>query len=106
MPQKSRKYIRLLGPENRLRVYYQSEKGKVRKFSLQYESLIQSKWHTILRIDNFHNSVPHKHVYYLNRRVRRATLGTDPHKVFNFWRDYIEDNYPTIKDNYLYYNKS
>lgn|SRR6185503_11320895 len=101
MPPNPKKFIKSLSPEDRLRIYFASSKGKIYKFSIQYESLIENNWHIIMRIDNFHQSTPHKHIYYLNRQPYKQELGADPHLVFRTFDRLLRLKYKIIKDNFL-----
>ena len=45
--------------ENRFRYYHFLDGGRIVRFSIQYEALIDGKWHPIVRYDTAHNR-PHK----------------------------------------------
>jgi hypothetical protein len=40
--------------KDRIRVTVQKEKGEIIKFVVQYEALIQGKWHPVVRYDTSH----------------------------------------------------
>ena len=77
-------------------------KAKIVKFCLIYEALINNQIHTILRIDNSHGSIPHKHVYHKNKKQIKTLLSKNPHLAFNDGQKFILINFQKIKDNYLF----
>jgi len=50
-------YYRYLTHEDRLRCQIETEKGKVRKFVIQYEIFAQGGWAAVTRFDTFHDAV-------------------------------------------------
>lgn len=57
-----REFTIYLDPEkrqNRYRHHHAWEKGSIAEFQIQYEALIEGKWHAIVRYDSAHGS-PHK----------------------------------------------
>jgi len=47
-------FLIFLTPDDRIRHYHFSVKGKITEFTIQYESFIHSKWHPIIRYDTSH----------------------------------------------------
>jgi hypothetical protein len=49
-----RAYCNKLGKDDRIEVSYQSDNGKVKKFSVCYLHRINGEWFTVKRCDNSH----------------------------------------------------
>ena len=49
-----KEYLRPLDETNRIRVRFETQRGRVAKFTVQYESLIGSDWRAIVRYDTAH----------------------------------------------------
>jgi len=52
-----KQYLRLISDDSRIRVEFSTKKGKVAKFTTQYELLINDQWHPVIRYDTAHNFV-------------------------------------------------
>ena len=98
---KRTEYIQLLTNEDKVRIEFIQDHGKVLKFVVQYYSLIDSRWRTIMRIDNCHG-FPHRHVYYLRRREFKVVLDKDTNTAFTGAKEYILKNFLKIKQNFLF----
>lgn len=49
-----KKYLRPLDEANRIRVMFETQRGRVIKFATQYEAMIGSDWRAIVRYDTAH----------------------------------------------------
>ena len=83
-----------------VRIYFSTSNGKLRKFIVQYYSLINGKKRCIIRIDNCHG-YPHRHTYYSNKREANVSIGRDAKQAFTEAREYVIIHFQSIKDNYL-----
>lgn len=95
-------HAKFLTHQDLLRISFDSNRGKVFRFALQYEALIENRWRIILRIDNYHGTEPHKHQFHLRRRMVKLTIGGDPHRVFNEWQKLIAADYARIKESFIF----
>jgi|SRR3989344_229542 len=88
--------------EDKIRVFFRKNRGKITHFIVQYYALIHARWRTIMRIDTCHG-YPHKHTYHLRDRETVLVLGTMESSNFAFTesRQFIHDNFTKIKENYL-----
>ena len=94
-------YIESLTDEDKLRIFFMQDHGKILKFSVQYYSKIGGKWYSIMRADNFHG-MPHYHVCHLHGEEYRVKLLQDTNLAFTEAKIGIRDNFQAIKDNFLF----
>ena len=99
------KYTLVLSEKDKLFVKFYSHKGKITNFVLQYHSLTNSGWDTIIRYDTKHGTA-HEHRHYSNKRKksRKIILGDkeDYGLIFTQAQDRIRKDYQKIKVNYLF----
>ena len=93
-------YIHPLTSEDKIKIEFSQDKGLVLKFVVQYHALINSRWRTIMRIDNCHGR-PHMHRYYLLRKQLRVELGDSNEEAFTEAKRYIVSGFQKIRMNYL-----
>ncbi|MEJ0021262.1 MAG: hypothetical protein WDN47_01630 [Candidatus Doudnabacteria bacterium] len=92
---------RFLTEDDKLRIKFSRNRGKIVKFVVQYYARIDSKWKTIMRIDNCHG-LGHVHKYHLHDREYWVPLGIDDNnKAFIQAKLLIERDFLKIKENYL-----
>jgi len=95
-------YTQFLTDEDKLRVSFEQERGRIKKFVVQYYGLTRVRWRTIMRIDNCHG-FPHRHIYHLHRRKEyRTLLDQDNNSAFTSSKVYVIKNFQTIRENYLF----
>jgi hypothetical protein len=94
-------YTQLLTDEDKLRIEFTQDRGKILKFVVQYYSLINSRWRTIMRIDNCHG-FPHRHVYHLRKMEFKVVLSKDANTAFTEGKEYILKNFQKIAQNFLF----
>ena len=98
-----REFMIYLDPEerlNRYRHYHVWEHGSIAEFRIQYEAMIEEKWHAIVRYDSAHGN-PHKDTLHPD--------GSETKEWFTFYsnaevltigqRDIME-NWPTYRARY------
>lgn len=66
-------YLQVLSDEDKVRVEFSQNHGKITKFIVQYHSLVGRRWSTVMRIDNCHG-IPHRHVYHLRNKEFKILL--------------------------------
>jgi hypothetical protein len=98
MPEKE--YELSLAASDKLKIRFESSRGEVVYFVVQYYAKIKGKWRTIMRVDN-HHGYPHKHTYYLQKKESRVKLKQDNSIVFNQYIEHIKLSFKSIKENYL-----
>lgn len=95
-----REYTIWLDTENKVRVFFKTNKKSIHHFVVQYYALIDNQWVTLMRIDNSHGYA-HKHTYYLHYGEYKVKLNKDNSTVLNDAIKYVKMNYKSIKENYL-----
>lgn len=91
----------ILTDEDKVKVYFKKRRGKIVKFIVQYYSLVNSRWRSIMRIDNCHN-YPHRHTYHLHKKEFVIILDIDSNSAFTEAKEYIIENFPKIKSNFMF----
>ena len=91
----------LLTPEDKVRVAFKQNRGKIEFFIVQYYALVNGRWRTIIRIDTCHGQSPHKHTYHPNRRPYKVHLSGHLNTVFTEADKFVKQNFKKIKENYL-----
>jgi hypothetical protein len=93
-------YIQSLTEEDKVRICFRENRGKIEHFVVQYRALIRGRWFTIMRIDTCHG-YPHKHTFYLHNRQYVIKLSGDMNIVFTESVKFVKENFPKIKENFL-----
>jgi len=95
-------YVQILTDKDWLRVYFATYRGKLKKFIVQYLSLINNRKRSIMRVDTCHG-YPHKHTYYLKGKQAVIVLGKseDLALVFRVSKQDIIKRFKDIKNNFL-----
>lgn len=104
MNKKEVKYILSPSKEDRIFVSFQILKGKIINFVIQYHSLTEKGWRTIVRYDTCHN-IAHKHIFhYSSKKEGRHLLGKkkDYNEIYTRAYKEITEKYEKIKENYLH----
>ena len=99
-----KKYTLLLSENDKLFVEFYLQRGEIINFTLQYHSLTDKGWRTIMRCDTKHG-VAHEHRRYFRakRKSRRIILGGEKDYNVIFTESYsrIRKNYQKIRENYF-----
>lgn len=86
---------------DRIRVKFEKEKGLINDLVLQYEALINKKWHAIVRYDCVHGFF-HRDVLKPNgEKEKKAIDMPDLNTAFAFARQDIEDRWKWYKEQYI-----
>lgn len=94
-------YISPLKPdEDRLRFELETARGKITRFVVQYETLVNDRWYPVVRYDTAHGFA-HKDVLNLRGKViRKITLGSMDYKqaldvaiddIKSHWKEYKKE---------------
>lgn len=94
-------YIRLLTFEDKVRIHFSKNRGKISKFIVQYYTKVEKRWRTVMRIDNCHG-YPHKHTYHLRKSEFVLLLSQDNNVAFTEAQNFIKNNFKKIKENFLF----
>lgn len=94
-------YTQLLTDEDKVRIYFKKRRGKIVKFIVQYFSLINGRWRSIIRIDTCHN-YPHIHTYHLQKKESVVRLSGDNNRLFTDYKESVIKNFRKIKDNFTF----
>lgn len=94
-------YIRLLTSEDKVRINFSKNRGKISKFIVQYYTKVEKRWRTVMRIDNCHG-YPHKHTYHLRKKEFVLLLSQDNNMAFTEAQNFIRTNFKKIKENFLF----
>jgi hypothetical protein len=95
-------YDRRLNKHNRIYVQFITHHGKITNFVIQYETFVGSEWKQVIRFDNSHGSVPHRHLFNLRGDDYRIELRGKNEEIFTNSLEYIKYNYQKIRNNFLY----
>jgi len=94
-------YITTLTHRDRVAVSFQTKRGHVSHFSLQYEILLEGRWRKVVRFDSSHG-VPHKHTFRRNGEAYRHDIPfSDIKEALTTLLLHIKDNYESMRENYL-----
>jgi len=96
-------YFHVLTEEDKIRIVFRENRGKVEHFVVQYLSLINGRWRSIMRLDTCHGYA-HKHTFHLHSKEHIINLtkrGEVLNQVFKQSTDYTIDNFLKIKHNFL-----
>lgn len=70
-------YVRYFDPNNRKRHFHEHDRGRVVRFTIQYETKIGDTWHEVIRYDGGHGFA-HKDIYNRHgRKLRQIPLSLD-----------------------------
>jgi hypothetical protein len=94
-------YIFMLSDKDRKRHEHITEKGKVKRFLVQYESFLANKWVPIVRYDTAHGYA-HKDLINPDGSVEKVFFGEADFTEALTLADFdINENWERYKDNYL-----
>lgn len=92
-----------LAEEDKIRIAFRSNRGKVEHFVVQHFALINSRWRSIMRFDTCHGYA-HKHTFHFVSKEHVVSLtapGGELNEVFDQSSRYVKNNFEKIKRNYL-----
>ena len=100
---KCTEYIYVLNSryEDVMRVYFEEERGIIKKFVIQYTSLINGKRKSIMRVDSCHG-YPHQHIHHLKKRERLVKWNIPMNVAYTRAYKLIRRQYQKLKENYLF----
>lgn len=91
----------LLTLEDRRRRRHIAEKGKILKFSVQYETKVKGRWYPVVRYDTAHGYA-HKHVFYPDGRQRKSRMQIVNYNLaLKVAEDDVRRNWPRYKGQYF-----
>ena len=94
-------YVRLLDGENRIRVKFETERGKVRKFIIQYELMAVNEWMPVVRYDTSHGFA-HRDILMPDGSQKKESFDLgDFGSTFTFAQEDLLQNWMSYRENYL-----
>jgi len=94
-------YINRIGATDRYRHWRRSEKGRVLKFTAQFETFIGGKWRPVVRYDTAHGYV-HRDVMHPNKRQEKIFIGVQSfNEGLTLTEEDIRRNWMKYKEAYL-----
>jgi len=101
MTTKQVEYIIRIGPDDRYRHSHIKEKGRIIYFSIQYETKIGDKWHTVVRYDTAHGFA-HRDLMNIHGRVDKTPLfKQDYNDALTFAENDLKTNWEYYKKRYM-----
>lgn len=97
-------YIYQLSESDKIRTYFKKNRGKFMKFVIQYWTLVNGKWKSVMRVDTCYGYA-HIHTFHLEKRevvVRLSSGLEDSNSLFTKYKEYIIKNSNKIKENFLF----
>ena len=90
-----------LGPNDRRRHRHISQKGKIAKFIVQYETKIANKWHAVIRYDTAHGFA-HKDILHFGKSSDKIKLVfSDLNEALTFADNDIKSNWKKYKAQFI-----
>jgi hypothetical protein len=85
-----------------MKVRYIKRGPTILEFSVQYETLIGSHWHKVLRFDNAHQQRPHSHKFYPHEsQLRRPMSQINCNIAFTYAQTEVKQNYLALRESYI-----
>jgi hypothetical protein len=97
-----KEYVYYLAPEHtdRFRYSHSLERGKIVRFSIQYEALIEGKWQAVVRYDTAHGR-PHKDIVHPDgTQTKQEFHGYARSEVLTIGERDIKANWQRYRANY------
>ena len=94
-------YFRIIDYGNRIRVRFYTIKGKVTKFLIQYETMIDDKWHPVTRYDTVHNRVHRDILFHNGTKVKEFYEFKELGSALTFALDDLIRNWEIYFQQYL-----
>ena len=95
-------YIRILTLEDQIRVSFTTDKRRVAKFIIQFESFIKGKWTPIIRYDTAHGFA-HCDEIFPDGTTKKMGLGiTNWGQALNFAINDLNQNWQKYKNRYVH----
>jgi hypothetical protein len=95
-----KEYLILIDSDERKRHYHAIEGGKIVRFMVQLEILVDAAWKEVVRYDCAHDYV-HKDCYNIKGRSRKIRLNLEYENALTLADDDINDNWQTYRERFL-----
>lgn len=93
-------YVVPLGEDARKRHYHESEKGKVKRFTVQLEVFIEGCWVVVIRYDSSHGFA-HVDRYYRDGRKVKKELHLKLREALTLSDEDIKENWESYKKSFM-----
>ncbi|MBI5198371.1 MAG: hypothetical protein HZA19_07160 [Nitrospirae bacterium] len=98
---KQKSFIRYLDLDNRVRISFQADRGRIKRFVIQYETFIEAEWHPIIRYDTAHGFA-HADLFHPNGKSEKILMETlDYNESFTLAQEDINQRWVQYLENYL-----
>jgi len=94
-------YFRSLTHEDRVRCQIELEKGRVKRFVIQYEILVSNEWWPVTRFDTYHSAVHRDLIAPDGTVTKRWFMQFSFDEGLTFAYDDIENNWERYREWYL-----
>ena len=99
MRQKS--FVRYLDVDNRVRVSFQVDRGRIKRFVIQYEALLETGWYPIIRYDTAHGFA-HADLFHPGSKTEKIPMETaDYNEAFTLAQEDINQHWEQYLKSYL-----
>ena len=93
-------FLIYLTPDNRIRHYHFSIKGKITKFTVQYEAFIIDQWHSIIRYDTAHGFAHIDRLYPDGSVKKEPLFYWDYNEALTFSQHDLNSNWEWYRERY------
>lgn len=101
MAERERTYVNKLSDADKVIVRKVTSGRLVVEFSVQYETLIASRWHVVIRYDSQHGT-PHRHIFGSGNSQRKEIMGlSDNNAALTEAERVIKSTFNQIRENYI-----
>ncbi len=101
MQEKEHEYTILLTDEDWIKNRFVTKGPEIIEFSVQYETLVESNWRKVMRIDSSHSGV-HRHIFHpYDAEYQQPFPCTDLNNGLTKAQTFFREQYHSIKSNYL-----
>jgi hypothetical protein len=98
---RQKSFVRYLDPDNRVRISFQVDRGKIKRFVAQYESFLDAEWHPIIRYDTAHGFA-HADLFRPSGKAEKIPMQTkDFSEAFTLAQEDISRNWELYLKHYL-----
>ena len=96
-----KQYLRLISDDSRIRVEFSTKKGKVVKFTTQYELHIHDQWHPVIRYDTAHNFVHIDILYPDGTKTKNELSFSNYNEALTYFILDLNTNWKKYKNQFL-----
>ena len=96
-----RSYLQMITANDRIRVRFTKERGRITEFVVQYESQVGDEWHPVIRYDTAHG-IPHTDVMKPDGTTEKRLLHLPNYNdALSYAEEDVKANWERYKDRYF-----